>query len=307
MAGMERFTQKARRVLSFAHQQAERAHHNTIGPEHLLLGLMEEEGGVAGRVLRELGMTVDGMREVVFRVSSASPDFDPNRVELGTQTQQVLENAVDEARRLGHHYIGTEHILLGLLRVDSTALKVLQELGTDAEQIRRQTRRVLNESASRPVVQAGPAQIYTWYGSNTELRDTVTKFIEKIGFKSVFLEDETSNAATVSQRLDRMISGIRFAIILVSSDDLGFGQDHIMDEALISGQNSIYQSGYFHAKLGANRVCILCEENLHSKARMLFDALGIGYLVVDQSREWMLKLVSKMVLAGLNVDFGKIA
>src|SRR5574339_474977 len=150
MAGMERFTQRARRVLSLAHQEAEQSRNNNIGTEHLLLGLMDEEGGVAGRVLRELGMTSDRVREVIRRVTTSSSSFDPNRVELASETQQVLEHAVDEARRLGHHYIGTEHILLGLVRVDSTAMEVLRRLGVTAEQIRRQTRRVLNESASSP-------------------------------------------------------------------------------------------------------------------------------------------------------------
>ena len=148
MAGMERFTQRARRVLSLAHQEAERARNNNIGTEHLLLGLMEEEGGVAGRVLRELGMTSDRVREVVKRVSGSSSSFDANRVELSMETQQVLEHAVEEARRLGHHYIGTEHILLGLVRVEGVAMEVLRRLGVTGEQIRRQTRRVLNESAS---------------------------------------------------------------------------------------------------------------------------------------------------------------
>ena len=148
MAGMERFTQRARRVLSLAHQEAERARQNNIGTEHLLLGLMDEEGGVAGRVLRELGMISERVREVVQRISGISANFDPNRIELASETQQVLEYAVDEARRLGHHYIGTEHILLGLVRIESVAMEALRRLGVTPDQIRRQTRRVLNESAS---------------------------------------------------------------------------------------------------------------------------------------------------------------
>ncbi len=148
MAGMERFTQRARRVLSLAHAEAERARQNSIGTEHLLLGLMDEEGGVAGRVLRELGMTSDRVREVVQRISGISANFDPNRIELSGETQQALEYAVDEARRLGHHYIGTEHILLGLVRIESVAMEALRRLGVTPDQIRRQTRRVLNESAS---------------------------------------------------------------------------------------------------------------------------------------------------------------
>ncbi|MCC6261061.1 MAG: ATP-dependent Clp protease ATP-binding subunit, partial [Anaerolineales bacterium] len=156
MAGMERFTQRARRVLSLAHQEAERARQNNIGTEHLLLGLMDEEGGVAGRVLRELGMISERVRDVVARVSTASADFDPNRIELAAETQQVLEYAVEEARRLGHHYIGTEHILLGLVRIESTALEALRRLGVTPDQIKRQTRRVLNESASSSPTTAGP-------------------------------------------------------------------------------------------------------------------------------------------------------
>jgi ATP-dependent Clp protease ATP-binding subunit ClpC len=142
-------------VLSLAHQEAEQSRNNNIGTEHLLLGLMDEEGGVAGRVLRELGMTSDRVREVIRRVSTSSAGFDPSRVELAGDTQQVLEFAVDEARRLGHHYIGTEHILLGLVRVDGIALEVLRRLGVTPEQIRRQTRRVLNESASSAPTPAG--------------------------------------------------------------------------------------------------------------------------------------------------------
>ena len=158
MAGMERFTQRARRVLSIAHQEAERARQNNIGTEHLLLGLMDEEGGVAGRVLRDLGMTPDRVREMIQRISGTPVNFDPSRIELAPETQQVLEYAVDEARRLGHHYIGTEHILLALVRIESTGMEALRKLGVTADQIRRQTRRVLNESASSSPTPAGGPQ-----------------------------------------------------------------------------------------------------------------------------------------------------
>ncbi len=149
MAGMERFTQRARRVLSLAHQEAERARQDSIGTEHLLLGLMNEEGGVAGRVLRELGLDSDRMREIVERVAGAGR-YTGGKIELAADTQQVLEHAIDEARRLGHHYIGTEHILLGLVHVEGQALEVLRKLGVTPDQIRRQTRRVLNETSSSP-------------------------------------------------------------------------------------------------------------------------------------------------------------
>jgi ATP-dependent Clp protease ATP-binding subunit ClpC len=155
MAGMERFTQRARRVLSLAHQEAERARQSSIGTDHLLVGLIDEDGGVASRVLRELGLEPDRLREMVERVSG-SGNYTGAKVELSADTQQVLEYAFDEARRLGHHYIGTEHILLGLVRGAGAGIEVLRRLGVTPEQVRRQTRRVLNESASAPAAPGRP-------------------------------------------------------------------------------------------------------------------------------------------------------
>ena len=145
---MERFTQRARRVLSLAQEEAERLQHNYIGTEHLLLGLIREEGGVAGRVLRELGLRTATRRGTGrahdARVDAHRPDGPP---ELSPGTKRVLELAVDEARRMGHHYIGTEHLLLGLVRLpEGVAIDILKRLGVSPEEVRRQTRRVLQES-----------------------------------------------------------------------------------------------------------------------------------------------------------------
>ena len=148
MSSMERFTQRARRVLSLAHQEAERMRHNYIGTEHLLIGLIREEGGVAGRVLRELGLEVERVQELVERITGIGT-YRGGKLDLSPGTQQVLELAVEEARQMGHHYIGTEHILLGLIRYgEGVALDVLGKLGIKHEQIKRQTRRVLQEGST---------------------------------------------------------------------------------------------------------------------------------------------------------------
>ena len=148
MSGMERFTQRARRVLSLAHQEAERLRQNTIGTEHLLLGLIQEDGGIAGRVLRELGLEPDRVREMVEKIGGFG-QYRGGKIDLAPGTQQVLEFAIEEARRMGHHYIGTEHLLLGLVRsTDGQGMEVLRKLGVTAEQIRRQTRRILQESSN---------------------------------------------------------------------------------------------------------------------------------------------------------------
>ncbi len=153
---MERFTQRARRVLSLAQDEAERMQHNYIGTEHLLLGLIREEGGVAGRVLRDLGLDQRRVQDLVERMSRAGQRPPNSRLDLSPGTKKVLELAVDEARRMGHHYIGTEHLLLGLVRQpEGVAIDVLKRLGVSPEEIRRQTRRALQES---PMASAGRSE-----------------------------------------------------------------------------------------------------------------------------------------------------
>lgn len=153
---MERFTQRARRVLSLAQEEAERLQHHQIGTEHLLLGLMREEGGVAGRVLRDLGLDLRRVEELVTRLSTSESKTPSTQLDLSPGTKKVLELAVDEARRMGHHYIGTEHLLLGLVRQqEGIALDVLRRLGVSPEEVRRQTRKVLQES---PVQSAQQSQ-----------------------------------------------------------------------------------------------------------------------------------------------------
>lgn len=148
---MERFTQRARRVLSLAQDEAERMKHNYIGTEHLLLGLMREEGGVAGRVLRDLGLEPRRVEELVERLTRATTRTSSAPPDLSPGTKKVLELAVDEARRMGHHYIGTEHLLLGLVRQsEGVAIDVLKRLGISPDEVRRQTRRVLQESPVQP-------------------------------------------------------------------------------------------------------------------------------------------------------------
>ncbi len=143
----ERFTQRARRVLSLAQEEAERLNHSYIGSEHVLIGLLREEGGVAGRVLQELGLEENRVQAMVERLSGVGTRTPFTKIELSPSTKRILELAVDEARRMGQHYISTEHLLLALVRQnESIAMDVLRKFGVSAEQIRRQTRRMLKES-----------------------------------------------------------------------------------------------------------------------------------------------------------------
>jgi ATP-dependent Clp protease ATP-binding subunit ClpC len=158
----DRFTKRARRVLSLAQEEAQRLNHNYIGTEHLLLGLIREENGVAVRVLRELGVDPRQIRERVERTVGRGQRALYGKLSLTPRTKRVIELAVDEARRLGHHYIGTEHLLLGLVREgEGVAVDVLKGLGVSLDKVRSQTARVMMESASQPVSARGESSKQT--------------------------------------------------------------------------------------------------------------------------------------------------
>lgn len=197
---MERFTQRARRVLSLAHQEAERLRHNYIGTEHLLLGLLREEGGVAGRVLRELGLEINRVQEIVERLTE-SGQFRGGKLELSPGTQQVLEYAVDEARKMGHQYIGTEHLLLGLVRHgEGIAMDVLRKLGITPEQIRRQTRRVLQESSSTR--KTGEATEQRTPASRQEQPKPKTPMVDQLATDLTFLAEEGKLDPVIGRQME---------------------------------------------------------------------------------------------------------
>ncbi len=151
---MERFTQRARHVLSLAQESAEAMNHAYIGTEHLLIGLLEE-GGATSQVLVDLGLSTERVRTLVERMSHSATRRPFGRVELAPSTKRVLELAVDEARRQGQHYIGTEHLLLGLVRHDEgIVMDVLRQFGVTPEQIRQQVERSLKDS---PVAAGKPS------------------------------------------------------------------------------------------------------------------------------------------------------
>jgi ATP-dependent Clp protease ATP-binding subunit ClpC len=146
---MERFTQRARRVLSIAHQEAERMRHSYIGTEHLLLGLMMEEGGVSARVLQALGLETKQVKDVVERLT-AMEQATSSHPELSPGMQKVLEQSLEQARKLGNHYIGVEHLLLGLVEHnEGIAIDALRKMGVTPAQIRRQTERILKENKAQ--------------------------------------------------------------------------------------------------------------------------------------------------------------
>src|SRR5437879_7368903 len=143
----DKFTERARRVLTLAQEEALRFNHNYIGTEHLLLGLVREGEGVAAKVLSNLGVELNRVRSAVEFIIGRGDRMVVGEIGLTPRAKKVIELAVDEARRLGHHYIGTEHLLLGLVREgEGIAAGVLESLGVNLEKVRTQTIQVLSQS-----------------------------------------------------------------------------------------------------------------------------------------------------------------
>jgi ATP-dependent Clp protease ATP-binding subunit ClpC len=147
----EKFTERARKVLSLAQEEAQRFNHNYIGTEHLLLGLVREGEGVAAQVLSTLGVELNKVRSAVEFIIGRGDRIVLGEIGLTPRAKKVIELAVDEARRLNHHYIGTEHLLLGLVREgEGIAAGVLESLGVNLEKVRTTTIQILANKGDNP-------------------------------------------------------------------------------------------------------------------------------------------------------------
>ena len=136
----DRFNDRAKRVIALAQDEAIRMHHNYIGTEHLLLGFLRDEEGVAGRVLASLGVEITKVRTAVeFTIGRGDTTVSPSETTLSPRTKKVIELAIEEARKLGHPQVGTEHLLLGLVREgEGIASGVLESLGVSLEKVRHE-------------------------------------------------------------------------------------------------------------------------------------------------------------------------
>jgi ATP-dependent Clp protease ATP-binding subunit ClpC len=144
----ERFTERARQVVVLAQDEARGLKHNYIGTEHLLLGLLREEEGLGARALESLGITIEGVRTQVAQIVGEGDEVATGQIPFTPRAKKVLELSLREALALGHNYIGTEHVLLGLARAnEGVAARILLDSGVGAEQVRDEVIRTLGPSA----------------------------------------------------------------------------------------------------------------------------------------------------------------
>jgi ATP-dependent Clp protease ATP-binding subunit ClpC len=152
----ERFTDRARRAVVQAQEEARMLNHNYIGTEHILLGLIHERDGMAAQALESLGIGLDVVRQQIEEIIGRGQQAPPEHIPFTTRSKKVLELSLREALQLGHDYIGTEHILLGLIREgDGVAAQVLVKLGADLNRVRQQVIQLLHGHQGKVAMSVG--------------------------------------------------------------------------------------------------------------------------------------------------------
>jgi ATP-dependent Clp protease ATP-binding subunit ClpA len=255
---MERFTQRARNVLRLAQEEAVQFESPLISPEHLLLGMLKDEGSEAGRVLTELGVRYEVLKNAVNVHTMLAADPKRVQIDLAQETKQVLELAVDEARRMGHHYIGTEHLLLGITRLQTgSSVQLLHDMRITPEQIRQTTRRKLQEapqSASASALSASSTTtLFTAFGRTVGNRRTFAlgALMNRVGHYNLQRElDRTPLSDEVLNRLTTAVDEAR---------QMGMKQvevEHLLLSLLQSNPDIWDKLGYNPDKIDALRATL---------------------------------------------------
>jgi ATP-dependent Clp protease ATP-binding subunit ClpC len=190
----ERFTERARQVVVLAQEEARTLKHNYIGTEHILLGLLREEEGLAARVLESLDITVERVRAQVVRIVGSGEEVTSGQIPFTPRAKKVLELALREALSLGHNYIGTEHILLGLVREnEGVAARILLDFDADSEKIRNEVIRMLSGPGGR---REGGAAAATGEGKKS------SKLLDQFGRNLTKLASENKLDPTIGREVE---------------------------------------------------------------------------------------------------------
>jgi ATP-dependent Clp protease ATP-binding subunit ClpA len=206
-----RFTDEARRVLTLAQQEARTLNHNRIGTEHILVGLVQEREGIAAEALESLGISLDAIRQQVEKITGEARDAPAaSHNQYTWRAKKALDLSLREALQLGHHHVGTEHILLGLLRErEGPAAQVLVELGADLSQVRQQVLDLLadppgEEGSTAP----GPGQADAGPSTESRMLTEILSRIEAMDSRLSAVEEQMGAGPDVGD-LDRQIAEAR--------------------------------------------------------------------------------------------------
>ena len=280
----DKFTERARRVLQHAQDEAQRFQHNYIGTEHLLLGLIREKEGIAAEVLESLGVELDQVRTAVEFIIGRGDRIIPGQIGLTPRAKKVIELAVDEARHMNHHYIGTEHLLLGLVREgEGIAAGTLESLGVRLEKVRKRTLEVLHQEKGLPLPGETPS---------SSAQQSSDKSDEQANNSSETPddteEDDPSDMASFDTQASIKLEGEKLAQL---SEEGKTALQLAKQEAQRLQHNYI---GTEHLLLG-----LLCLRN--SVAAQTLQHLGIQLNIVRQAVQFIIGRGDKVVLGEIGL------
>jgi ATP-dependent Clp protease ATP-binding subunit ClpC len=206
----ERLTDRARRVVALAEDEARRLSHNHVGTEHLLLGLIDEGDGVAARTLESLGVSLAAVRQQVEMIIGQGREAPRGRIPYTPRARKALELSLREALQLGHHHIGTEHILLGLVREGKgAAAQMLVKLGADLNRVRQQVIQLLDaEGAQQPETIPAVRRLSLAGGSERKLLSEVLGRVELIDSRLSAVERHVGTGPDVGVDLASLAEGL---------------------------------------------------------------------------------------------------
>jgi ATP-dependent Clp protease ATP-binding subunit ClpA len=227
----ERFTDRARRVVVLAQEEARMLNHNYIGTEHILLGLIHEGEGVAAKALESLGIALEGVRQQVEEIIGQGQQAPSGHIPFTPRAKKVLELSLREALQLGHNYIGTEHILLGLIREgEGVAAQVLVKLGADRDRVRQQVIQLLGgdtgaveaRTRTRLVRMTVPADLRAAEKQLAEVRTEKEAAIDADDFEraAVLRDQERLLLRRLAEREQAWTAGVDLAAVIQENHNL---------------------------------------------------------------------------------------
>ena len=230
----ERFTERARKVVVLAQEEARHFNHNYIGTEHLLLGLLREDEGVAARALASLNVTLDEVREQVESIVGYGEEGSGGQAPFTPRSKKVLELALREALQLGHNYIGTEHILLGLVREsEGVAARVLSNLDVDPDKVRREVVRMLGGGRSGRG-RGGSGEEGSSRGGGSEAKRPKTRQLDQYG-RNLTAYAEDDNLDPVIGRSEEIERIMQILVRRTKNNPVIIGEPGVGKTAIVEG------------------------------------------------------------------------
>ncbi|HEV7762008.1 MAG TPA: Clp protease N-terminal domain-containing protein [Acidimicrobiales bacterium] len=307
----ERFTDRSRRLVVLAQEEARLLHHDYIGTEHLLLGLLAKSEGLAARALVSCDVHLDAARAEVVEIVGRGASPPSGHIPFTERAKATLERSLRESLQLGHNYIGTEHILLGLLADSSAvAVRVLDNLRIEPARVRERLLQLIADLAPPEVpttAASSETTVFVVPGRTVARLDEVVRVVhDLIGRAPVVLHRQPRTRRVIGELFEEHPAHARAAVVLLSGDDVG-GTSPAEGAAPPdlrprAHQDLVYELGWFHGRLGRYGVVVLVEEGVETPGD-----IGVPYITLDAEGAWRDRLAAGLSGAGLRTDPGSPA